>query len=120
MEEWGSAGIRGVLQGSMGTGGDQTGAGKQLKVQPEQGIQDPLGQPVLVVTFCISLVVLGYFLPFSIHALSFDSLESIASKACLAECPAPLHPGRTAPAVTCAVGLEAPPDPISRALGRTC
>lgn len=60
------------------------GAGK-LKVQPERGIQDPLGLPGLMVTFCISLVVLGYLLPFSIRALSCDRVEGVASKACLAE-----------------------------------
>lgn len=97
MEKWGSVGIHGDLQGSVGRGEGQAGAGKQLEAQPEQGIQDPLGLPRLTVTFYISLVVLGYLLPFFIHASSCDRLESIASKACLAERPAPLHTCRIAP-----------------------
>lgn len=65
MEEWGSVGIHGDLWGSVGRGEGQAGAGKQLEVQPEQGVQGLLGLPGLMVTSCLSLVALGYLLPYS-------------------------------------------------------
>lgn len=38
MVEWGYVGIHGGLQGSVGRGADQVGAGTPLEVQPEKGI----------------------------------------------------------------------------------
>lgn len=97
MEAWRSGGPW-ASAGTVGRGECQAGVRKQPEGQPEQGLQDPLGLPGLMVTSCVSLVVLGYHLPFFICALSCDRLESIASKACLAECPAPLCPCGTAQA----------------------
>jgi len=72
MEEWGSTGIHGDLWG-------------EERVRQVLGgrwrSRDPLGLPRLMVTVCISSVVLGYLRPCFIRALSWGRLGSVPAKA---------------------------------------
>lgn len=68
----GGAGICRDPWGSAGLCGKRQVLGSSWRCSLNRRIQDPLGLPALMVTFRISLVVLGYLLPFFIHALSCD------------------------------------------------